>query len=381
MDFGEQNSMSIRRRAGSTLWHYDFTVRGNRFRGSCETGDCQTAEIVEAKLKHDILLRSLTGALPEMTVDAALTRYYTEIGQHAATWDDILRYGLKVSAGLGKSTLLSAITPGAIAAYVAKRRARLSNASVNRELGHLRTVLIRARDVWRVSTATIAWKDLMLQESEGRERVLSEDEEDRLFDALRPDFRPLVRFALLTGLRVLDAITLTWDQVDFDSKLIHFRVKSRRPGGKVHVVPMTAEVLAVLSVERGRHAYRVFTYECQRNRHEPHRGGLQRKGKRYAFTQHGWRRAWAEALTAADIKDFRFHDLRHTFGTRLLRSTGNLVTVQRALGHEDIKTTLRYARMQVDDVRLGMEAVEEAASRSRHSGNSEQPKKKGASDA
>ena len=65
----------------------------------------------------------------------------------------------------------------------------------------------------------------------------------------------------------------------------------------------------------------------------------------------------------ADIRDFRFDDLRHSAGTRTLLAHRNLKTVQRMLGHKDIKTTLRYTRSDVEDVRAAMEAVEKAQSR------------------
>ena len=99
---------------------------------------------------------------------------------------------------------------------------------------------------------------------------------------------------------------------------------------------------------------------CVRNRHDPKRNTLQHRGERYPFTKAGWRRAWAEALVEAKIENFRFHDLRHTAGTRAQRAIGNLKTVQRMLGHKDIKTTLRYIRSDVADVRAAMEAVERA---------------------
>lgn len=63
-------------------------------------------------------------------------------------------------------------------------------------------------------------------------------------------------------------------------------------------------------------------------------------------------------------KDFRYHDLRHTAGTRALRAFRDLKTVKRMLMHENIATTLRYTRSDIDDVRAAMEAVETQSSRS-----------------
>jgi integrase len=71
--------------------------------------------------------------------------------------------------------------------------------------------------------------------------------------------------------------------------------------------------------------------------------------------------------------------LRHTAATRAQRAVGNLKTVQRMLGHKDIKTTLRHVRSDVADVRAAMEAVEEATLGPRAVG--EEEKKAGGSNA
>lgn len=61
--------------------------------------------------------------------------------------------------------------------------------------------------------------------------------------------------------------------------------------------------------------------------------------------------AFGRAMAKAGIKDFRFHDLRHTTATRLLRQEGNLRMVQKLLRHSDIATTARYAHVLDEDLR------------------------------
>ena len=58
------------------------------------------------------------------------------------------------------------------------------------------------------------------------------------------------------------------------------------------------------------------------------------------------------------VDDFRFHDLRHTAATRLLRATGNLKVTQQYLGHADIGMTARYAHATTADVRDAVERVQ-----------------------
>jgi integrase len=57
------------------------------------------------------------------------------------------------------------------------------------------------------------------------------------------------------------------------------------------------------------------------------------------------------------LKNFRLHDTRHTTATRMVRSTGNLKLAQKALGHANISTTVKYAHAVEDDVRDALEKV------------------------
>ena len=365
----------VTQREGSPNYYENFTVKGHRFRRSLETDDRDTAEILAAKIRSDALLGNLTGKKPEHTLTQALARYWLEHGQYLPSANDIKRLGRVLQDGLGKNVLLSEIAASDLTTYAARRRVRLSNRSVNIELEHLRAVIGRARGLWRVNTPELDWQSILLEEAGEREHVLSEEEERRLFRALRPDFHPMVRFALVTGARLGNVVGLTWQQVDSDAGTIVFRVKSKKPGGELHYLPITRAVSAILSRERGHHPVRVFTYVCARNRYDPRTKTLQRRGERYPFTHDGWRKEWSRALAEAKIQDFRYHDLRHSAGTRALRAHRNLKAVQHMLGHNDIKTTLRYTRSDVEDVRAAMEAVEK--SQSRHTGAERRGKKTG----
>jgi len=88
--------------------------------------------------------------------------------------------------------------------------------------------------------------------------------------------------------------------------------------------------------------------------------GWRRVGaRRYPLTYSGVKTAWQRLRKRAGVKDFRFHDLRHDLATKLLRATGNLKLVQRALNHSDIRTTLRYAHVLDSEVTAVLEAVAE----------------------
>jgi integrase len=81
------------------------------------------------------------------------------------------------------------------------------------------------------------------------------------------------------------------------------------------------------------------------------------KGKRFPVTYSGLRGAINTAFRQSGITDFKIHDLRHEFASKLLRRTSNLALVKDALAHSDIKSTLRYAHVLGDDIARGMEGM------------------------
>ena len=343
--------MSVYKPKNSPYWHFDFQFKGVRFHGSTGTTSKAAARQIEARERT----RAASGRRQRqpMTLDTAAGRYFLEKAQHQPS-SATTRYQLaNLIDRFGAATLLADITDNEIAEYVMRRRAQVSNASVNRETQLLKRVFRRADTVWKADIGDMPdWRELMVTEPAGRVRELTDDEEARLFGDLRGDFHPMVKFCLMTGQRLMSVLRLTWAAVDFENREITLRVKSKRPGGEVHRLPITGPMLALLAEQRGAHPIFVFTYVCKRSR------GQRRQGERYPFSQGCWRRDWGKALRAAGIEDFRFHDTRHTAATRTLRVTGNLKVVQNMLHHADIATTARYAHATTADVREAMEAAQ-----------------------
>lgn len=342
--------MTLHRRSPSGPWWYDFTVAGQRYRGSTETADRADGEIIEAKRRSDALLGTLVERRPEITLTEAMTRYRAEVSAGQSSEADTERQAGLLVRRLGGGVSLSALSGRAIARYVGGRRAEgVSNATVNRETQLLRRVMRRAETVWGAAVSDIDWRGLMLPEAEERNVALSPADEDRLFAALRVDYHPLFRFALATGVRLENCLTLTWPRVDWSAGVIRFQGKSRRPGGKQILVPIVPHVAAILSAERGRHPERVFTWSDGSARHP--------------FTSDGWRRQFDRTRRAAGLPSLRFHDLRHAAANRaLVAAGGNLKTVQKMLGHSSITSTMRYLRSDISDVRAAMERMAPSAS-------------------
>ena len=222
----------------------------------------------------------------------------------------------------------------------------------------LRKVLLHAARTHAQALPPIEWRKYLLKEPRERVRELRADEEAALFAVLREDYAAPVRFALLTGCRLAEIAGLTWDDVDFGNRRIWITGK----GGKRASVPMPPSVRAVLWAERGRHPVAVFTYAVRRPGLV---GPRARRGDRAPITREGMKITVRRAIAAAGLSGFRFHDLRHTAATRVLRATGNLRTVQTLLRHDRVETTTKYAHVTDDDVMQAMEAAAAPAAPSR----------------
>lgn len=334
------------RKQGSPYWQYDrtITVAGQRYRLRGSTGarskpEAREVEEAEVRAARDRILNGPAKAF--LTVDQALGTYYDEVASHqpsAATTRSQIK---ALRAGLGRSRPLHLIVAADLTAHVAKRRAIVSNATVNRELQMFRRALAYVGRTRNAATPDIDWRALALREPTERVRELTVAEEARLFAALRPDFHPLVRFCLATGCRVSSAVRLEWRDVDFHARTITFR---KMKGDEHHAVPLSHGLTALLAPLPRVHA-RVFTYRF-------------RGSKRLRpFTIAGWKKPWRAALVAAEIEDFRFHDNRHTALSRMTRVKG-LKAAQRLAGHASIATTARYAHCEMDELREAMETAD-----------------------
>lgn len=337
------------RHKNSPYWQYDFQHKGKRYHGSTGLTAKADARAYVNRLRAE-LLTAPKGARPPITLDEAAGLYAARIEEKPGyrTSKPILA---AMVAGLGGQKLLAEITQHDLLRFVARRRDGRSNSSVNREIEDWRAT-------WRWASLNKFdvgdmpnWGGLLLTVQEMDPRELSADEETRLFAALRPDLHGMARFALRSGWRLQEVLQLRWKDLHLGERVARTRVK----GGRIVSRALSREMLAIIT-SQPKVAPQVFTFVCQQSRAggtdaKGRHSATRRKGERYPFSLTGWRSPWESALKAAKIEDFRFHDLRHTTATRLLRATGNLKATQTAMKHKSIKTTLRYAHALDEDVR------------------------------
>lgn len=331
------------RHKNSENWHYDFQIKGRRFFGSCGTTDFEAAKAIEAQARVEA--KNAPEHRNEYTLDEALGTYWTDVSQHQSSSRTTISQGKGITCAINGKTMIHALTMADMMGLITKRRAVISNATVNRELQLLGRALRHMAKIHSAAIPSLDLPSLELKEPKERVRELSSEEQARLFEHLREDLHHLVQFALMTGAREDTICSLQWLQVDLANRRIRFDMK----GDEVMFFPINGELRAFLStLPRSPlldHRAFVITYVDQ----------LTKQRKRITTGGGGLKAAFHKATLDADIKDFRFHDLRHTFGTRMLRKTQNLKLVQKLMGHQNIETTMRYAHVLMDDMAAAMD--------------------------
>ena len=200
----------------------------------------------------------------------------------------------------------------------------LTPASVNRKLAALKSAFSLAVKNHKLERNPV--KEVrLLKENNARIRYLTDEEEARLFAVLPNKYKPLVVVAMNTGLRKTEQLSLKWTDIDF--KLGQITVRESKPG-KSRVVPMNKTVEQSFA-------------RLPRRINNPFVFSGRKPGGRLLDLPNDWE----DFLQKAKIEDFHWHDLRHTFASRLVMAGVDLYTVCKLLGHHDIKMTMRYAHL------------------------------------
>jgi integrase len=233
---------------------------------------------------------------------------------------------------------LSGLTAKQVEDYRVKRRESVSPATVNRELALLKHMCTKAVE-WGYLKANPLKSVKFLKEPPGRLRYLTREEMNALIAACSHHLKPIVITALHTGMRKSEILGLRWQDVNFAARMITIRqTKNNEP----KVIPMNQTLYAELqSLPRHLHSDYVFCNEV---------------GERYDEVK----RSFHTACRRAGIKDFRFHDLRHTFASHLVMRGVPLRTVQELLGHKTGQMTLRYTHLSTPHLQEAVTILETA---------------------
>jgi integrase len=200
---------------------------------------------------------------------------------------------------------------------------KVSNNTVHRELTCLKTMFSKAVQSGKASNNPVK-RVRMVPDSTGRLRFLTKEESRRLVEGCGNVLRPIVVFALHTGMRRGEILGLRWQDMDWDNKTLWI---GEGKGGRGEYVPIDEKTISEL---RGLKKDTKNPWVFARGEKEHYRD---------------FRKRFAKALKKAGITDCTFHTLRHTFASHLVMAGVDLATVRELMRHKSYEMTLRYAHL------------------------------------
>lgn len=216
---------------------------------------------------------------------------------------------------------LSRISLLGIERYRVDRLAKVSLATVHRELACLKGILSKAVDWEKLPSFPLRKIKIDLKREKRRERVLSLEEEARLLEAVASHLRPMIALALNTGMRQGEILKLRAEHVSLEARALTIPAENSK-SKKARRIPLNSAALEILRPLAGSQGF-LF--------HKSGGGGFTRIGC-----------GFKAACRRAKIEDLRFHDLRHTFETRSLEGGANPVNIVKIMGHHSIPFSIEH---------------------------------------
>lgn len=314
--------MSILKRG--KVWWISFTApNGARIRRTSGTKDKQQAQEYHDRLKAELWRIHKLGEKPRRTWQEAAVRWLQDTDHKADHRQDIakLRWLDQFLGGI----YLDEVSRKLIDQIGYTKKQQASPSTANRYLALIRAILRMARDEWE-------WIDQiprvrLFQEPKKRVRWLTPQEAAQLLSQLPSHLADMAAFTLATGLRQSNVSFLRWNQVDMARGMAWIHADQAK-ARKAIAVPLNEDALTVLRRRQNQDqdTEYVFTY----------------RGKPVARTT---TKAWQKALQRAEINDFRWHDLRHTWASWHVQNGTSMQELMELGGWSTMEMVLRYAHL------------------------------------
>lgn len=334
---------------------------GSIIRRTARTEDRRKAEEFHDKLKAQLWDLAYLKRKPKRTWDEAALRWLQEKAHKKSYIDDVKRIRWFTSHLRGKT--LDQISRDLVDQLITRRFQGRSDRTKDLHVALIRAIFRKAMREWEWIETMPSFRTYG-RSGQVRVRFLTHAQAEALLAKLPEHQREVVLFALSTGLRQGNVLGLTWEQVDLERKIVTITGYDMKNGESLGV-PLNDVAIGVLERQKGKHRKRVFTYLG--------------RPLNSANTK-----AWQNALKACGIKDFRWHDLRHTWATWLRQADVPTWVLQELGGWKSEAMVRRYAHISVkhlqpyadklilpDTVResaKSMEALEMPEHKSGHSG-------------
>ena len=330
------------------VWWMRFTYNEQQIRRSTEVTDKRLAERIYHKVMAQVAEGKWFERLPgeEKTFREMMEKYMREHSEKNKSFKSHIRdksLSNHLTQFFGDITV-SKISPKLVNEYKTKRRRDgAAPATVNKELhlvGHAYNLAIKEWEWVRENPVGKVSKEKV---NNFIERWLTIEEEVRLL-ALSPEWlRDIIVFAINTGLRQGEILNLKWPQVDLFRKTVTILEQKNNDRDTLPLNERTLEVLKSRAKVRHIVSNLVF-YNSNGNRIEAR----------------NLMRAFYAATKKAKLEGLRFHDLRHTFATRLVQAGVDLYAVQKLGRWKTISMVMRYAHHYPESLRPGILALDKA---------------------
>jgi site-specific recombinase XerD len=319
-------------------WFLDYSRDGRRVRKRIGTSR-KLAELAMKAVEVELIKSKYLGIRePKKMLFEKLCANYLEYSRANKTHYTWVRDSTSVKTLLKsfQGRQIASITAYDVECFKNLRSAKLKNTSINRELSCIKHMFTKAVD-WGFLPVNPLHSVKKMKEPPGRVRYLTDEEITTLLNCCNGHVKSIVVTVLNSVLRRGEVLGLKWSDVDLKNRVLTIH---RTKNNEMKMVPVNQELHQVLS-GLGPQLPDQYVF-------------ANAEGGPFLDIKKGFH----AAMRRAGIKDFRFHDLRHTFASRLVMAGVDIRTVQVLLGHKDIKMTLRYSHLSDTHLRDAVQKLE-----------------------
>jgi len=304
-------SATFRRLTDAKRWvqHTESAIREGRYFKTAESRKHTLAQMIDRYIREELPKKA-----KNINQKPQLLWWKSELGEYTLadiTPDKIAECRDKLLTGKTDSEYIFA--PATVVRYMAA-------------LSHAFTIAIKE---WQWLDDSPMRKVRKPSLPRGRIRFLDDDERSELLKACLASKNEylylVVVLALSTGMRKSEILNLSWKNVDINRQRITIHDTKNK---ERKVVPLSNHALELMK----RHVHRIDTdllFPSRIDKHKPI----------------DLRTPWETVLKKADIKDFRFHDLRHSAASYLAMNGASLAEIAEVLGHKTLQMVSRYAHL------------------------------------
>ncbi len=336
--------MGLYRKQRSKFYWMSFRVEGRRYFQSTGTSNKKLAEQIYAKTVTEIAEgKWFQNEAKRRTFEELRDRYMREHSTINKAPKSAVRDAgsFKHLARFFGGSSLATITPARISEYKSSRRQEGAKpATLNRELEVLRHAMNLAIREWEWLERTPFDRVRLERLNNKIERWLTGEEEEKLLQASPPWLQKIIIFALNSGARQDEILSLKWSEVDLTRRTATFlKTKNKEK----RTIPLNQTLLGLLNEKKKVRSLSGYVFVSQNNT---------------KIDASNLRRPFVLAREKAGIEDVRFHDLRHTFATRLVQAGMDLYKVSKLLGHKSLAMTIRYSHHFPESLRDAVEILD-----------------------